>query len=89
MLDDVIVLPRAAMRNDDRVLVVGAEDRLHRKAVERVRIDRDDVLIRADFAPDERIVVSPLQVVVEGMQVHPMSPEDEEPSEPVLAETTP
>ena len=37
------------------------------------RIEKDDVLIRTKLAPRERICVSPLQVVVEGMQVRPVS----------------
>lgn len=68
-VENVIVVPRYAMRNDDRILVVDAENRLHSRAVEIVRIDRDDVLIEGPLAPGERICISPLQVVVEGMEV--------------------
>ena len=72
LAEDVIVLPREAMRNDDRILVVDAEDRLRYRGVDVLRIDRDDVLIRAEIAPTERIVLSPLQVAVEGMKVRPL-----------------
>ena len=35
-----------------------------------LRIDRDDVLVQGPLAAGERICVSPIQVVVEGMIVH-------------------
>jgi len=60
------------MRNDERIVVVDGEDRLRFRAVEVLRIERDDVLIRVRLAPGERICVSPLQVVVDGMRVQPI-----------------
>jgi RND family efflux transporter MFP subunit len=75
VLEDVLVVPRYAMRDDSHLLVVDATDRLHTRAVEVLRIDRDDVLIRSDLAAGERICVSPIQVVVEGMQVKPVAEE--------------
>lgn len=71
LAEDVIVVPRYAMRDASRILIVGADDRLRTREVEVLRFDRDDVLIRSRLAPGERICVSPLQVVVEGMQVKP------------------
>ena len=38
-----------------------------------LRLDRDEVLIRAALGAGERVVISPLQVVVEGMKVRPMT----------------
>lgn len=70
MAEDVRVVPRYAMRDDAHILVVGADDRLRTHEVEVLRIDGDDVLIRTQLEPGERICVSPLQVVVEGMPVH-------------------
>jgi RND family efflux transporter MFP subunit len=68
-LDAVAVLPRAALRDGSRVLVVDADDRMVFRPVEIVRIERDQVVIGAGLAPGERVCVSPLQAVVEGMQV--------------------
>jgi RND family efflux transporter MFP subunit len=73
----VLVVPRAAMRDGDRLLVVDADDRLHHRAVEVLRIDRDEVLLRAELADTERIVVSRMQVVVDGMKVRPIPAETE------------
>ncbi|MBJ22534.1 MAG: efflux transporter periplasmic adaptor subunit [Deltaproteobacteria bacterium] len=68
-VENVIVVPRSAMRNDSRILIVDRQDRLHSREVKILRIDRDNVLIQGPLATGERICVSPLQVVVEGMQV--------------------
>lgn len=67
--EDVIVVPRYAMREDSKILVVDANDELHSKRVNVLRIDRDDVLVQGPLDAGERICVSPLQVVVEGMKV--------------------
>ena len=66
---NAMVGPRYAMLNDSRILVVDRENRLHSRAVEILRIDLDDVLVQGPLPPGERICVSPVQVVVEGMQV--------------------
>jgi RND family efflux transporter MFP subunit len=67
--DNVIVVPRYAMRNDSTILIVDAEDQLRTKTVQVLRIDGDEVLVQGPLGPGERICVSPIQVVVEGMSV--------------------
>jgi RND family efflux transporter MFP subunit len=66
---DVIVLPRAAMRGEDRVLVVDDEERLHFRTVEVVRADRDQVILGGGIRVGERVTVSPLEAAVDGMRV--------------------
>ena len=68
----VILLPRAALRDGNRVLVVDGDDRLRFREVELLRTDRDSILVRAGIEPGERVCVSPMQIVVEGMQVVPV-----------------
>jgi len=68
-VDNIIVVPRYAMRNGSEILVVDATDRLTTRRVDVVRIDRDDVLIKGPLEAGDRICVSPVQVVVEGMTV--------------------
>lgn len=67
---DVIVVPRYALREGRKLLVVDRENRLRTREVRVLRIDRDDVLIQGPLGPGERICVSPIQVVVEGGPVH-------------------
>jgi RND family efflux transporter MFP subunit len=66
---DVIVIPRYAMRDNSSILVVDAENRIRTRQLSVLRIERDSVLVKGPLAPGEKICVSPLQVVVEGMVV--------------------
>jgi RND family efflux transporter MFP subunit len=68
-VDDAVVLPRAALREGDRVLVVDAEDRLHFRDVEVLRTRREEVVISGGLDAGERVCVSPLPAAVEGMSV--------------------
>lgn len=68
-VENVVVVPRFAMRDEKTILIVDAEDRLRNRSVEVLRIDRDEVLVKGPLGAGERICVSPLQVVVEGMPV--------------------
>lgn len=69
LASDVIELPRTAMRDDNRVLVIDDDERLHFREVEILRIEHDSVLIRSGLARGERVCVSSLQLVVDGMPV--------------------
>jgi RND family efflux transporter MFP subunit len=76
---NVVAVPRAAIRDADNLLIVDAQNELHRRSVEVLRIDRDEVLVRAPLAAEDRVVVSPIQVIVEGMRVQPVA--DQEPAD--------
>jgi RND family efflux transporter MFP subunit len=66
---DVVALPRAALRDADRVLIVDRDERLRARRVEVLRRERDRVLVRSGLEPGERVCTSVLDVVTEGMQV--------------------
>jgi len=68
-LRDVVVLPRAAMRDDARVFVIDGDDRLRMRAVELVRATRETVVIGGGLRAGEQVVVSPLEAAVDGMRV--------------------
>ena len=68
-LDAVFVVPRRALRENDRVLVVDADSRMHYRAVEVLRRERDQVVIGEGLAAGERVCVSPIQAVIDGMLV--------------------
>lgn len=68
-LDDAYALPSVALRDGGRVFLVDADDRLRFRHVEVVRRDADEVLISAGLFPGERVIVSPLPNVTEGMRV--------------------
>ena len=67
--DNVVVLPRSAIRNGNQVLVVDGEDRLRFRTVRLLRIYEDDAYINAGLVAGDRVCISPLQTVVDGMRV--------------------
>ncbi|HSG64038.1 MAG TPA: efflux RND transporter periplasmic adaptor subunit [Gammaproteobacteria bacterium] len=71
--DDVVVLPRSAIRNGDQVLVVDTENRLRFRTVELLRVYGDRAYINGGLDEGERICLSPLQAVVDGMRVQPVA----------------
>ena len=71
--EDVVVLPRSALRNDNQILIVDADDKLRFRAIKPLRLYQDDVLIAGGIKAGERICVSPLQTAIEGMSVVPIS----------------
>jgi len=68
-LRGVFVLPASALRDGDVVYVLDAEDRLETREVDVVRRGQDQVVIQSGLAAGERVVVSPLRAVSEGMQL--------------------
>jgi len=72
--EDVIVLPRAALRDDGSVLVVTPNDRIDIRAVEILRVSSEEAILNGGLASGERVCVSPLAAVVDGMRVRVQSP---------------
>lgn len=75
VLTDVLDLPRSALRADDRILVVDAEDRIRMRAVGVLRHDGERVIARARLAAGERLCVSRLENATDGMLVRPLETE--------------
>ncbi len=67
--EDVVLLPRAALREGDRVWVVDDETRLRWRPVEVLRADRDTVVISGGLERGERVCISALEAAVDGMPV--------------------
>ena len=71
-VEDVVTLPRSALREGNRVLVVDGDDRMFYRDVEPLRFYGDAVMIERGLSAGERVCVSPVQTVVEGMTVAPV-----------------
>jgi multidrug efflux pump subunit AcrA (membrane-fusion protein) len=69
LVEDLVRLPRSAIRDQDKVLVVDADNRLRFRQVTVLRQEDDEVLISKGLEDGELICVSPLQTVVDGMRV--------------------
>jgi len=70
---DVMRVPRRAVLGRDQVLIVDDDDRLFRRQIEVVKAEHDSVVVRGGIAPGERICVSTLDAIVDGMQVRPLA----------------
>ena len=71
-VENVITLPRAALRNQNQVLVIDEENRIFFRDVDVLRFEDDNVLITDGLDIGELVNVSPLQTIVEGMRVNPV-----------------
>lgn len=67
--ENAIRLPRAALREDDRLLVVDADDRIDIREIEILRVDSTEVIVTSGLEDGERVCISPLTAVVDGMRV--------------------
>ena len=76
LVSDVSVIPRSALRGDDNVLVIDDENKLHFRTVEVLRKDSETVIINSGLEQGERICISPLEAVVEGMKVRVLNEDD-------------
>ncbi len=74
-VDDVVVIPREALHGGDQVAVVDDEGRLHLRAVEVLKRNRESVVLRSGIEAGERICTSPLGISIEGMQVQTIDDE--------------
>ncbi len=68
-VEDVAVIPRSALRGDERILIIDKDNKLHFRTVEVLRADFEAVIISSGLNEGERICISPLGAVVDGMEV--------------------
>jgi len=70
--DQVVSLPRAALRNQNQVLIVDNDNRLRYRNITLLRFDQDNVLISSGLQDGETVNLSPIQTVIDGMRVKPV-----------------
>jgi RND family efflux transporter MFP subunit len=68
-VESVAVIPRAALRGANEVIVVDDDNRLRFREIDILRATTDEVFVRAGLAPGDRVNVSPLEAVTDGMEV--------------------
>ena len=66
--ENVVVIPRAALRGKNRVLVVTG-NRLYYRTIDILRADAENVVVRSGLKSGEQLCVSPIDTVVDGMRV--------------------
>ena len=68
--DDIVVVPRSAIRDGNRVLVVDDDDRLRLRTVSIARIYGADAYIDGGVHEGERVCITVLQAVTDGTRVN-------------------
>ncbi len=69
IIPEAIVIPRSALQEGGRVLVLDSQNRLHYRSVQVLRTERESVVVEGGLEAGERVVVSPLPAAIEGMSV--------------------
>ena len=67
-IDDVVEVPRAAIRNQSQIVIVDDNNKMWSRPIEIVHNQAQSVLVRG-ISSGAKIVVSPLDVLIEGMEV--------------------
>lgn len=78
-IDDAYLLPRRALREGDHLYVVSEDRKLEVRKVEPFQKTSEIVILTENLEPGEMVCLTPLQYVVEGMDV--LLPSDESPPE--------
>ena len=68
-MDNLVSVPRTALRPDNSVMIINERNQLEFRDVSIFKLSDSDVLISEGLSSGERISISPLQFVVEGMPV--------------------
>ncbi len=73
-LRGVFRVPRLALRDDDRLFLVDAENRLHHQPVHVVWKDLDNIFVDRGLKPGDQVIVSSLATPIEGMLLKVVTP---------------
>jgi RND family efflux transporter MFP subunit len=77
-LPEAAVIPRAALREGNVVWVVEDGERLRFRNVEVARIQEDEALVTAGLEEGERVVITQLKAVTDGMAVRVAAVQEED-----------
>lgn len=75
-VNSVYRLPRAALRDNSKVLVVADDSTLQSRDVHVLRFQKDEVLIDSGLQPGDRVSVSRKQTLAAGTRVAPINVDD-------------
>jgi RND family efflux transporter MFP subunit len=76
IVDEAYVIPREALRPNDQVYVIDAENLIRFRDVEVLRTQRENVVLGGGLTKGDRVCTSPLEAVIDGMRVRVL--EDDE-----------
>ena len=75
-LEDIVILPRKALRAERKVWLLDENQQLLPIGVEVLYSDGERVAVRGPFGESARVIISSLNVAVAGMKLSSRNPED-------------
>lgn len=75
-VENAFVIPRSAVRNKSRVLIVDDEDKILYREIDILRMDRDEAIVTGGLQAGERICITSLEIATDGMQIRTLSEPD-------------
>ena len=76
-LNNVISIPRKALRNNQQVWLIDEENRLRIKQVEIARREKEQLLISAGLSAGDQVVTTSLSAAADGMLLRPLKQEQQ------------
>ncbi len=77
-LNNVISIPRKALRNNRQVWLIDGENRLRIRQVEIARREKEQLLISKGLSAGEQVVTTPLSAAADGMLLRPLKQEQQQ-----------
>ncbi|MCH7548842.1 MAG: efflux RND transporter periplasmic adaptor subunit [Candidatus Krumholzibacteriota bacterium] len=68
-VENAVVLPRTSLRGTNTVFVIDKDNRLRFREVKVLRTTRDEIIVGAGLEPGERVCITTLEAVTDGMKV--------------------
>jgi len=78
VVENAVVLPRSAVRRNNTVLIVDDDDRLRFREVDVLRVGGNDAVVTGGLARGDKVLVSSLEAVTDGMKVRSATSTGEE-----------
>ena len=67
--NDIVIIPRSALRNENQVLIIDENNKLRFRAVEILKLESEEAYISAGIESGEKVCATTLTTVIEGMNV--------------------
>ena len=71
LLEEVVVVPRSAVRNGNEVLLIDGENKLRHRTLSILWSDRNNVIVREDLEEGDLLCLTPVLFATEGAPVIP------------------
>ena len=73
-LQGALVIPRAALRGEDKVYIANADETLSIKTVSVMSSNRDQAILGGGLLTGDRVITSPIRGVADGMKIEVVKP---------------